>query len=446
MQKQKTYTIVGLGKTGFSCLRFLHAQHHRVLVTDTREHPPYWEALRQDYPDVLFQGGELSSLFLSEADEIVVSPGISIQLPAIKAEAEKGKPIIGDIELFVREAKSPILAITGSNGKTTVTTLMGLMIEKAGLKTCVCGNIGEPVLDILQKSPPDFYVIELSSFQLETTYSLKAKAAVVLNITPDHMDRYDTFEAYCEAKLKIYQGAEKAIINRDDPVCANVALDLKTQKLFFTLKKPDQNEFGMLADEHSYLALGERCLMPVEQMKLQGLHHDQNALACLALGHAIGLPFAPMLDVLKEFSGLSHRCQLIAERNGIQWYNDSKATNVGAALAAIETLGQSSRRKIILILGGDAKNADLSALKPAVMKYASHVLLLGKDAPRFVELFAGQIPMTQVGGLEEAVEKASKMAKENEIVLLSPACASLDMFNNYEHRGQVFMQAVEHLV
>jgi UDP-N-acetylmuramoylalanine--D-glutamate ligase len=195
-----------------------------------------------------------------------------------------------------------------------------------------------------------------------------------------------------------------------------------------------------------YLAFGEELLMPTQEMKLQGPHHNQNALACLALGYAIGLAFDPMLEILKEFSGLSHRCQLVAERKGIKWYNDSKATNVGAALAAIETLGASSGQKMILILGGDAKNADLSSLKPAVLKYASHVVLLGKDAPRFAELLGGQIPMSRVSSLEEAVEKASEIATKNEIVLLSPACASLDMFNNYEHRGQVFVEAVEHLV
>ncbi len=447
MPKQKVLTIIGLGKTGFSFVKFLHAQGHHIFVTDTRDNPPYLLAMRDQYPDILFQGGELSAEFIDKADEILVSPGISIKHPLIIAAAEKGVPIVGDVELFARHAKAPIVAITGSNGKTTVTTLMGLMIEKAGSNVFVCGNIGEPVLDILEKPTPDFYVIELSSFQLETTDSLKAKAAVVLNITPDHMDRYDTFELYCAAKRKIYQGCENAIINLDDPVSWAGALDNQSSQLSFTLKKPQKNEFGIIQkNNQSYLAFGETELMPTHEMKLHGQHHNQNALACLALGHAIGLDFPPMLQILREFSGLTHRCELIAEKKGVQWYNDSKATNVGAALAAIETLGQSTGRKMILILGGDAKNADLQDLKAPVLKYASHVLLLGKDAPRFVELLRGHLPLTMVSTLEEAVEKASEIASKNEIVLLSPACASLDMFTNYEHRGKVFVQAVEALV
>lgn len=439
--KQKTYTIIGLGKTGFSCARFLQAQGHQIFITDTRENPPYLKALHEQFPNIEFQGGELSAEFIEKADEIVASPGISIQHPLILKAAAQGKPVVGDIELFVRAAKAPIVAITGSNGKTTVTTLMGLMINKAGLKAEVCGNIGEPVLDILEKSKPDFYVIELSSFQLETTDSLKAKAAVVLNISPDHMDRYDTLEQYAQAKQRIYMNCENPIVNLDEPSSWE-AIRSGKNNIGFTLKKPGKNEFGIIENN---LAFGDKILMPISKMKLQGQHHNQNALACLALGYAIHLSFEPMLQVLSEFSGLTHRCQLIAEKNGVQWYDDSKGTNVGASVAAIETLGQAQRGKMIVILGGLAKNADLSSLKPPILKYASHALLLGQDAPRFVELLADDFPFTLVDSLEAAVKKAAEIAQKNDIVLLSPACASFDMFSNYEHRGQVFVEAVEGL-
>jgi UDP-N-acetylmuramoylalanine--D-glutamate ligase len=256
------------------------------------------------------------------------------------------------------------------------------------------------------------------------------------------MDRYDDFQQYCAAKHRIYQHCENAIINLDEGLSWEGALDQGVSKIGFTLNKPMKNTFGILRE---HLAFGDKALMPITEMKLQGQHHSQNALACLALGYAIGLPFDPMLDILKNFPGLSHRCEWVAEKKGVHWYNDSKATNVGAALAAIETLGKRPTGKMILILGGDAKNADLSSIKSAVIQYAAHVIVLGKDAPRFVELLAGSISLTLVNSLEEAVVKAAEIAEKNDIVLLSPACASLDMFKNYEHRGQVFVQAVEGL-
>lgn len=448
--QSKKIAVIGLGKTGFSCVGYLIKQGHQVSVLDTRENPPYLSQLQNEFPKVPFHGGSLLAEWLAAADEIMLSPGLSLQTPEIMREALKGKPIIGDVEVFARAAKAPIIAITGSNGKTTVTTLMGKVIAEAGYSVEVCGNIGEPVLDVLQRAVPDFYVIELSSFQLETTNSLKAKAAVVLNVTPDHMDRYDDIELYRQAKQRIYDNAEFAIINLEEPETWQNYPNLPSKKIGFTLKTPEKNQFGVLKDDgkengKNYLAFGTQKIMATDELILRGKHHYQNALAIFALSYSIGLEFEPIRNILKSFAGIKHRCQRISQKFGIDWYNDSKATNVGATVASIETVAESTQGEIYLILGGDAKNADLSSIKNPIKEFVAHVMLLGKDAERFADLLHGVVPMTRVIDLKDAVFTAKKMAKSTDAVLLAPACASFDMFKDYQHRGDVFTQSVEEL-
>lgn len=444
--------VVGLGNTGLACVRYLKKQGFQVAVTDSRMEPPGLESLQKEFPDVKLALGEFSPSLISQAQELIVSPGVSLKEPVFVNPIKKGIPIIGDIELFVRAAKAPIIAITGSNGKTTVTTLMGLMVQEAGFKAEVCGNIGTPVLDVLSKPQPDFYVIELSSFQLETTYSLTAATAVVLNVTPDHMDRYRDFEEYMNAKRKIYQGCHNPVLNLDEPEIwqnlSNYPGHIPTGRRYFTLNEPKSQEFGLHhKNGQYYLARGKEVFLPVSELKLKGRHHQQNALACLALGSAVNLPMSAMLNVLQHFPGLPHRCQWVSNKKGIQWYNDSKGTNVGATKAAILTIGiEKKQQNLILIAGGLSKKADLSALAKPVAEYVSQVILLGQDAKLFADILQGIVPITHVNSMQEAVIAASKLAQTNDIVLLSPACASFDMFNNYEHRGQVFVQCIEDLM
>ncbi len=416
-------------------------------MNDSRAQPPGLAELQKEFPEVELVLGAFSEPLLSQAEEIILSPGVALQEPLIQAAVKKGIPVVGDIELFAREAKAPIIGITGSNGKTTVTTLVGKMVEAAGLRVEVCGDIGIPVLDILNRPVPDFYVMELSSFQLETTHSLKAYAAVILNISsPDHMDRYATVEDYTNAKRIIYQNCQYAVLNKDEPDIWQMT-KANAKRSYFTLKHPAAEEFGLKTEAGKiYLAYGDHLLIDTQELKLKGLHHYQNALASLALGHAMQLPFAPLIGILKNFSGLDHRCQLIGQQKGIYWYNDSKGTNVGATITAIVSMGMENKGRLILIAGGDSKKADLWPLQKPIEQYVAHVILLGQDAALIENVIKGVVPFTRVDTLEAAVSTAASLAKDGDSVLLSPACASWDMFKNYEHRGQVFVQAVEALV
>lgn len=437
--------IVGLGLTGLSCVRYFKKCGIPVAVTDSRLETPQLAMLKQEFPDVPAAMGGFSEELMSQAKELIVSPGVWLKEPAIAKQIAKGIPAIGDIELFAREVEKPIIAITGSNGKTTVTTLMGLMVEQAGYQAEVCGNIGLPVLDLLDKPAPDFYVMELSSFQLETTATLKPETAVVLNVSPDHMDRYDHYRDYVAAKQRIYLNCKKPIINWDEPEIFD-SLNLR-HPIAFTLNKPRREQYGLIKENgHYYLAHQDRKLIAVDELPLKGQHHFQNALACLALGEAVGLPLEAMLTVLKQFKGLKNRCQWISDKKGIHWINDTKGTNVGATIAALNTVGEHLDGKLILIAGGDSKNADLTSLQKPIQKYVSQIILLGRDAFRFAETLNGLVAMTHVKSLEEAVQTASTIAAAGDTVLLSPACASFDMFRNYEHRGEVFVKAVNDLM
>lgn len=435
--------IVGLGATGLSCARYLHAKGIKFAVVDTRAAPPQLDAFRQQYPDVEIELGRLDASLLQRATQIILSPGIATREPAIAQLIQRGIPVIGDIELFARDVKKPVISITGTNAKSTVTTLVGEMVKAAGYRAEAGGNLGVPALDLLLKPELDVFVLELSSFQLETTFSLASKVATVLNVTPDHMDRYDTLEDYQAAKLRVYQNCEAVVCNHDDPLT-----DVKHPgKTYFTLREPRAHEFGLRqSNGRVFLAYGEELLLDVNDMPVAGRHYHANALASLALGHAFGLSFESMINVLRTFPGLPHRCQLVRTRNGIKWYNDSKGTNVGATQAAIEGLGESNPGKLILIAGGIGKQADFTPLVPVMEKYVRHVVLIGEAARELAEIIHGRIPVSFAASMDEAVMRCDAVAKSGDSVLLSPACASFDMFKNFEHRGQVFSGVVEKLV
>ena len=437
--------VVGLGKSGMSLVRFLANQGIAFAVADTRENPPELATLRHDYPQVEVRCGELDVEFLCRADELYVSPGLALATPALQAAAARGVKLSGDIELFARNAKAPIVAISGSNAKSTVTTLVGEMAAAAGKRVAVGGNLGTPALDLLSDDV-ELYVLELSSFQLETTDHLGAEVATVLNVSEDHMDRYSGLPAYHLAKHRIFRGAKQVVVNRQDAL----SRPLMSEGLpcwTFGLSKPDFKAFGLREENgEKYLAFEFQNLMPVGELRIRGAHNQANALAALALGHAVGLPFDAMLSSLRTFSGLEHRCQWVRELKGVNYYNDSKATNVGAALAAIEGLGTDIAGKLVLIAGGDGKGADFAGLRAPVAANCRAVVLLGRDAERLAEALGDAVPLIRVQTLEQAVQRCAELAESGDAVLLSPACASLDMFKNYEERGRLFAQAVEGLV
>ncbi len=442
MSQQKL--VVGLGKTGVSCVHYLKQQGCDVAVVDSRAEPPGLAEIQQAFPEVPIQLGPYTDTLFNNAAELVVSPGVSLKEPVLAQAIARGVPVVGDIEIFAKVAQAPIIAITGSNGKTTVTTLVGEVIKAAGYQVQVCGNIGTPVLDLLKEPVPDFYVLELSSFQLETTASLKAKVAVLLNISPDHMDRYADLAEYLAAKQRIYRDCDTAVVNADEPeTWANItAHNIEA----FTLQAPRDQQFGLLPQQQALmLAHGQTPLVATNDLKLQGQHHWQNALVVFAIAHALAIPHQVTTQVLKDFPGMTHRCQWVANKQGADWFNDSKGTNVGATIAALTSLSQAQQGRLIWIAGGQAKHADLSPLQAAAKQYVSHAILLGEDAPLIAKQIANEVPLTMVDSLEEAVRLAASLVAAHDRVLLSPACASFDMFRNYEHRGDVFMAAVKNL-
>ena len=437
------HVIIGLGATGFSCARYLKSRQIPFAVIDSRTNPPQLAAFKESFPEVQVELGSLDTPLLKKAGVIVLSPGVALHEPAIARQVAAGKKIVGDIELFAQAVKAPVIAITGTNAKSTVTTLVGLMVTEAGLQAAVGGNLGTPALDLLLNEPmADVYVLELSSFQLETTQSLRPRVATVLNITPDHMDRYETIEDYAKAKHQVYEHCEVAVCNRDDPLT-----DTKAKRKFtFTLDVPREHEFGLRnTKEGLSLAYEANLLMQVKELPVMGRHYHANALAALAIGHAFGLPFAPMLKVLREFKGLPHRCQFVRERHGVRWYNDSKGTNVGATQAAIEGLGSEIPGKLIIIAGGVGKNADFFPMAAIIEKYARHVVLIGEAASDLAKAINGRVKTSHASSMDEAVLQCAQAAQPGDSVLLSPACASFDMFNNYEHRGRVFTDIVSQL-
>ncbi|MDX9686051.1 UDP-N-acetylmuramoyl-L-alanine--D-glutamate ligase [Halopseudomonas formosensis] len=440
----KQRIIVGLGVTGLSVARYLAGRDLPFAVCDTRTNPPGLDKLKRFAPMADLYLGELDAQLLSSADELIVNPGIPLSTPAIQTAIQAGVKVVGDIELFARAAEAPIVAITGSNAKSTVTTLVGLMAEKAGRRVAVGGNIGTPALDLLD-SKADLYVLELSSFQLETTEALNAEVATVLNISEDHMDRYADLGAYHLAKHRIFRGARQVVVNRDDALTRPLVAD-RLPCWSFGLGKPDLRGFGLIEqDGQKHLAFEFKALMPVSELKIRGAHNQANALAALALGHAVGLPMTAMLDALRDFPGLPHRCQWVGQHAGVDYYDDSKATNVGAALAAIEGFGDTLQGRQVLIAGGDGKGADFSPLCEPISRYCRAVVLLGRDADKLEQVLKSHVPLQRVSSLDEAVNAAASLAQPGDAVLLSPACASLDMFANFEERGRLFAAAVGRL-
>jgi UDP-N-acetylmuramoylalanine--D-glutamate ligase len=435
--------IVGLGVTGFSVARHLTRQGRAFAVADRAPNPARLDHFHAEFPDARVITGELDYQQWQGVSEIILSPGVPRKHPAIAAALADGVEVIGDIELFVRQARAPIVAITGSNGKTTVTTLVGEMAKAAGVAVKIGGNLGTPALDLLDETA-ELYVLELSSFQLESTFSLKAAAATVLNVSPDHMDRYDSLGEYHLTKQRIYLNAKHLVINRDD-VLTHPPMAQGAQLTRFTVAEPDLRDFGVhREDGRLFLAHGLRALLDTGELNIRGSHNHANALAALALGRAVGLAEDVMLATLRAFPGLPHRCQLVAQKNGIDFVNDSKATNIGATEAALKGLA-TGRANIVLIAGGDGKGADFSSLASLVKGSVKAVTLIGKDAEKIADICAPLVPVARCASLAEAVETALTYAAPGDTVLLSPACASLDMFKNYEDRGEQFRIIAERL-
>ncbi|MDH5591995.1 MAG: UDP-N-acetylmuramoyl-L-alanine--D-glutamate ligase [Gammaproteobacteria bacterium] len=443
-EHRQSFLIIGLGQTGLSCARFLVQKGYGVAIMDTREQPPALNTLQTEFPEVLVNTGGLISDWMQRCDTIVLSPGVDPRLPEIKGARAAGIEIIGDIELFARHANAPVVAITGSNGKSTVTTMIAEMAVTAGKQVQVGGNLGTPALELITQPAPDFYILELSSFQLETVESLNAYTSVVLNVSPDHMDRYETEQAYYDVKAKIYSGSGVMVINRDDPIVNSWSM-LGREQIGFTLSHPQNNEFGLIEkDNQSWLAQGEQELLPVNELQVAGKHNVANALAALALGTSMNLPMSAMLTAIQNYRGLAHRCYLVAKHQGVRWFDDSKATNVGACLAAIEGLADSG--KIILIAGGEGKDQNFSELTPVLDAHVRAVVLIGRDAQLIANVVPNHVLKIEAANMQDAVQKAQKVVQRGENVLLSPACASFDMFTGYAQRGEVFAQAVRELI
>jgi UDP-N-acetylmuramoylalanine--D-glutamate ligase len=437
---QRRNVVVGLGKTGMSVVRWLVARGESVAVTDSRPTPPGLEALRALGSSVVTRLGGFDDSLLADADRIVLSPGVSRSEPLVRKAIEQGLPVVGDVELFARARLAPTVAITGTNGKSTVTTLVAEMALAAGRRVLAGGNLGEPALDLLAQPVPELYVLELSSYQLESTESLELIAAAVLNVTPDHMDRYDSVSAYAAAKARVFAHAAAAIVNVDDPQVRampragqrTVGFSIAGNAAEFTLEPG--------ASGPALCRQGE-VVLPLSEMRLPGRHNAANALAALAIGTEIGLPLEPMLTALRSFGGLAHRAQVVAEHRGVRFVDDSKGTNVGATLAAVDGLIE----PLVVIAGGDGKGQDFTPLAGAFRGKVRHVVLIGRDRQRIAAVLAGVCPVEFADDMDAAVVAASRAARVGDLVLLSPACASFDMFRDYAARGDAFAAAARRL-
>jgi UDP-N-acetylmuramoylalanine--D-glutamate ligase len=438
--------IVGLGRTGLSCARYLRERGWHIAITDTRLEPPQLAALRELDARIPVRLGALDARLLDDAVCVVTSPGVALEEPFFAEARRRGLEIVGDIELFARAVDAPVAGITGTNGKSTVTTLVGRMAARAGVAVRVGGNLGEPALDLLASAhrsgqPVELYVLELSSFQLETTHSLDLVAAAVLNVSPDHLDRYASVEAYADAKARIFARCDTAVINLDDPLV--VAMPRPGQRtISFSLRASIGADYAVeIRDGGAWLTRRGEPLIPVSTMRIRGLHNAANALAALALGEALGLPLSAMLAELEEFPGLPHRTQWVRELAGVTYIDDSKGTNVGATIAAVAGM----EGPLVIIAGGDGKNQDFAPLVPAFRGKVRHTVLIGRDGRRVGEALRGVCTTEYCASLKDAVRAAASAARRGDTVLLSPACASLDMFRDYAHRGAVFAEAVKEL-
>jgi UDP-N-acetylmuramoylalanine--D-glutamate ligase len=453
----KQALVLGLGITGLSMARWLVRQGAEVRAADTRESPPCATQVADELPQVQIATGPLRESLFRGADLIAISPGLPASEPWVADARARGAEVVGDIELFARALhgiapQAKVLAITGSNGKSTVTEMAGAMCRLARRRAVVAGNIGVPVLDALLavereaaagRPAPQMFVLELSSFQLETTFSLDAQVAACLNLSEDHLDRYASMTDYARAKARIFRGTGTQVLNRQDPWTQGMALAHR-RVLTFGLDVPaTERDWGLIdGDGDTWLAQGGQKLMAVSALRVAGLHNAANALAALALARAADLPYEPLLRALAQFEGLPHRVQRVGDVGGVTFFDDSKGTNVGATVAALNGM----RRKVVLIAGGDGKGQDFAPLKPAVAGHARAVVLIGRDRERIAQAVAGSgVPLLRAGDMDEAVRISFDQAREGDAVLLSPACASFDMFRNYEHRAWVFVDAVQRL-
>ena len=451
--------VLGLGETGLSMTRWLKRHGARVTVADTRAVPPRTAELARESPDVRVECGELGEATVRAADWIAISPGVDRRTPVVAAAIKRGVPVVGDVELFTQalaQRLTPhasrltpkILAVTGTNGKSTVTSMAGAICARAGLDTVVAGNIGLPVLDALTaiedgRPLPDAIVMELSSFQLESTVSLDAHAAAMLNLSEDHLDRYDSVADYAAAKSRVFNGSGAQILNRDDAVSRSMALPERTVHRFGLDAPRDEMEWGIAqASGTAWLARGEHNLLRVDELPVAGMHNAANALAAGALCHAIGISDAPLVAALRAFTGLPHRVEKITAVRGVTFYDDSKGTNVGSTVAALSGFAQ----PVVLIAGGDGKGQDFSPLRGPVARHARAVVLIGRDRERIAAVLDGcGVPLVRADDMQQAVREALAAARRGDVVLLSPACASYDMFTNYGQRGDVFAAAARDL-
>lgn len=441
--------IIGLGRTGMSAARYLRAQGQRFFVIEENASSDAVALFKVEFPDVALLLGPMRCEDVLSATTLLVSPGVPLDRPAILAAREAGVDISCDIDVFAEAVTAPIVAITGSNAKSTVTTLVGEMAKAAGFNVGIGGNLGVPVLELLLECDPadyEMFVVELSSFQLERMKPLKAEVATVLNISPDHMDRYQGLAQYHAAKHRVYMGCKNAVFNRGDALTTPL-LPNDTKTWSFGLDRPDFNGFGIIEhDDEQYLTYQFEELMPRGDMRLLGSHNTENALAALAIGKAAGIPMVAMLSTLKTFTGLPHRCERVAELDGVVYINDSKGTNIGATLAAIKGFASPVGNNIVLIAGGVGKGVDFDLLAAGLISTKA-VITIGQDGPKIAEAVNNKgVATYPAETLQQAVLEARKRAEPGDVVLFSPACASFDMFKNYVHRGESFASLAQELM
>lgn len=430
--------VVGLGATGVSCARYLHARGLPFVVIDTREQPPGLEAFRREMPDVTVYAGQYPEEIVTGATELIVSPGVAMDDPVVAQALAAEVAVCGDIDLFMREVTVPVVGITGSNAKSTVTELVGAMARDAGRDVGVGGNLGTPALELLERDC-ELYILELSSFQLERAGTLGLQVATVLNVSADHLDRHHSMPAYHRAKHRIFFGCQAAVFNRDDALTFPLLPPDVTQ-VSWRLGEPDLDGFGLRTiDGQEMLCLGFEPLLAASELTLAGRHNLGNALAALALGHCIGLPLDAMANTLRTFRGLPHRCEPVVEIDQVRYIDDSKGTNIGATCAALAGLG--GEGNVVLIAGGQGKGADFTELRGPVAAHCRVVVLIGEDAPLIREALQGTVTLEGASSMADAVERAAALAHPGDVVLLSPACASFDMFSGYVARGQAFREA-----
>lgn len=436
------YAVVGMGTTGRSCIRFLRSLGASVVAMDSRAAPPFYDELRSEYPDLKTIIGRLDEETLRSSDRVVLSPGVALDQPALKRAKTFGVELLGDIQLFAEHARAPIIAITGTNGKSTVTSLVTAMLRESGYAVSCGGNLGPPALELIREEDPDCYVLELSSFQLEVTHHLAPKIACILNVSPDHLDRHTSFSSYLQAKIRVLEGAEFAVLNADDDNLE--ALSFPGRRVHFTSTEPAPGQFGLRKVNSKTFLVGPNISSVLStELRLTGLHNVVNGLASLAICSSFGADSDATIAALRNFKGLEHRTEHVATVKGVAFINDSKATNPGASCAAIK--GLCAERPGVLIAGGESKGSDFGEFSKVACQHMHTIVLLGSSATAIAAAIGTRIRIIHVTNMRDAVFFAGKAAEIGEIVLLSPACASFDMYENFEARGRAFRQAVHEL-